>query len=57
VGQRVKRGDKIGEVGNTGISIAPHLHWEVRYKNKPLNPKQFYFDDSILNERVISKKN
>jgi murein DD-endopeptidase MepM/ murein hydrolase activator NlpD len=53
-GQRVKRGDKIGEVGNTGISTAPHLHYEVRYKNKPLNPRDFYFDDSILNERVVA---
>lgn len=55
-GQHIKRGDKIGEVGNTGISTAPHLHWEVRCNNKPLNPKNFYFDDIILNERVVSSK-
>jgi murein DD-endopeptidase MepM/ murein hydrolase activator NlpD len=54
VGQRIKRGEKIGEVGSSGISTAPHLHWEVRYKNKPLNPDTFYFDDIILNERVVS---
>jgi len=54
VGQNVKRGEKIGEVGNTGISTAPHLHWEVHYKNKPLNPANYYFDDPILNERIIS---
>lgn len=44
-GQYVKRGDKIGEVGNTGISTAPHLHYEVHYKNKPINPSDYYFND------------
>lgn len=44
-GQKVKRGDVIGEVGNTGRSTAPHLHYEVRYKNKPVNPVNFYFND------------
>jgi murein DD-endopeptidase MepM/ murein hydrolase activator NlpD len=44
-GQFVKRGDKIGEVGNTGISTAPHLHYEVHYKNKPVNPTDYYFTD------------
>jgi len=53
-GQRVKRGEKIGEVGNTGISTAPHLHYEVRFKGKPVNPKYYYFEDRILNERVVN---
>ena len=53
-GQRVKRGEKIGEVGNTGISTAPHLHYEVRFKGKAVNPKYYYFEDRILNERVVS---
>lgn len=44
-GQKVKRGDVIGEVGNTGRSTAPHLHYEIRYKNKPVNPVNFYFND------------
>jgi len=44
-GQFVKRGDKIGEVGNTGISTAPHLHYEVHYKTKPVNPTDYYFND------------
>ena len=42
---RYKRGDKIGEVGNTGISTAPHLHYEVHYKSKPVNPTDYYFND------------
>jgi len=45
LGQYVKRGDKIGEVGNTGISTAPHLHYEVHYKDKPVNPTDYYFNN------------
>ncbi len=41
IGQRVKRGDKIGEVGNTGISTGPHLHYEVLYHKTRLNPADF----------------
>ena len=44
-GTYVVRGQKIGEVGNTGRSTAPHLHYEVKLNNKRVNPKDFYFDD------------
>ena len=43
-GDKVFRGQKVGEVGNTGRSTAPHLHYEVQYKNKAVDPSQFYFD-------------
>lgn len=55
-GQKISRGDKIGEVGNTGLSTAPHLHYEVRFNGKPLNPRSYWFDDKILNEQVVARK-
>ena len=54
-GQNVKRGEKIGEVGNTGLSTGPHLHYEVAFKGKVLDPSTYYFDDKILNTMVIQK--
>jgi len=44
-GQRVKRGEVIGLMGNTGKSTAPHLHYEVRKSGVPMNPIYFFFND------------
>ncbi|MEQ6123606.1 M23 family metallopeptidase [Pseudotenacibaculum sp. MALMAid0570] len=44
-GRKVKRGDIIGYVGNTGRSVASHLHYEVHKNGRALNPINFYYGD------------
>lgn len=49
-GMKVKRGDRIALSGNSGLSSGPHLHYEVIYKGKNVNP-YFYFDRDITLEQ------
>lgn len=44
-GQKVHRGDVIGFVGNTGMSIAPHLHYEIKLNGTNVDPVNYYFND------------
>ncbi|PKO99690.1 MAG: hypothetical protein CVU13_03960 [Bacteroidetes bacterium HGW-Bacteroidetes-8] len=44
-GQRVSRGMVIARVGNSGLSFAPHLHYEVRYNGKIMDPVNYFFAD------------
>ena len=44
-GQRVKRGEVIGWVGNTGASTGPHCHYEVHINGSPVDPVYFFFND------------
>ncbi|PZD78695.1 M23 family metallopeptidase [Mesonia sp. K7] len=52
-GQRVKRGEVIAKVGNTGLSTASHLHYEVHKDGKVVNPINFYHGDLTAEEYDI----
>jgi len=52
-GQKIKRGQVIGYVGNTGLSVADHLHYEVLYKDDFINPINFFQRD--LNNKEYEK--
>jgi murein DD-endopeptidase MepM/ murein hydrolase activator NlpD len=55
VGQKVQRGDVIGFVGNTGTSVANHLHYEIKLNGANIDPVNYYFEDlsPVEYERMI----
>jgi murein DD-endopeptidase MepM/ murein hydrolase activator NlpD len=55
VGQKIKRGEQIGYVGNTGLSTASHLHYEILVNGEQIDPVHYFFDDlsPVEYEKVI----
>lgn len=45
VGEKVKRGDVIALLGNTGVSTGPHVHYEVRKNGEAVDPVHYFFND------------
>ncbi len=54
VGDRVKRGDMVGRLGNTGRSTGPHLHYETRVRGRAVDPVQFWQTSNAIQE--LAKK-
>jgi murein DD-endopeptidase MepM/ murein hydrolase activator NlpD len=47
-GQRVKRGERIALVGNTGLATGPHLHYEVHVNKKPVDPLRYVLPNVVV---------
>jgi hypothetical protein len=55
-GAKVKRGDIIGYVGNTGVSVSSHLHYEVHKNGKARNPVYYYYGNLTPEEFIEMQK-
>ena len=56
VGAKVKRGQVIAKSGNTGLTEGPHLHYEVHFNNKPVDPLLYLFADISPEEYLLFKQ-
>ena len=50
-GRRVKRGETIGEIGLSGLTIGPHVHYEIWNDGRVLNPEEFLFPTQLIAEK------
>jgi murein DD-endopeptidase MepM/ murein hydrolase activator NlpD len=50
VGQVVERGEQIGNVGQSGLAVGPHLHYEVLVDGEPANPRRYLLDMKVLRD-------
>ena len=53
VGQKLKRGEVLGTLGNTGKSTGPHLHYEIRKGGHPVNPMYFFYENLSAEEYTL----
>ena len=56
VGAKVKRGQVIAKSGNTGLTEGPHLHYEVHFNDKPVDPLLYLFADISPEEYLLFKQ-
>jgi murein DD-endopeptidase MepM/ murein hydrolase activator NlpD len=52
-GQKLKRGEVLGTLGNTGKSTGPHLHYEIRKDNRAVNPFYFFYENLTSEEYTL----
>ena len=54
-GEKVTRGQKIGQVGSSGRSTGSHLHYEICYNQKPVNPSKFMHPGKLNQAAAIKE--